>query len=154
MSNPPPPYSNITGTSAVIAKYNQQESIANANGNARPGQLVIDVTNNNTNATPPQEPILKTVNNIGMKIWKNNYSEASFSDVGSTLKAFIGDPGNNTGYSSNPLTGLKVGDVIAFQVSNNLYALIYIKYIENGLTNPSSGQTFIQFRAIYPIILP
>jgi hypothetical protein len=47
MANPPPPYANITGTSAVIAKYNQQESIANADGNARPGQLVIDVTNNN-----------------------------------------------------------------------------------------------------------
>ena len=47
MAFPPPPYSNITGTSAVIAKYNQQESIANADGNARPGQIVVDVTNNN-----------------------------------------------------------------------------------------------------------
>ena len=46
MAFPPPPYSNITGTSAVIAKYNQQESIANADGNARPGQLIVDVTNN------------------------------------------------------------------------------------------------------------
>ena len=47
MAFPHPPYSNITGTSAVIAKYNQQESIANADGNARPGQIVVDVTNNN-----------------------------------------------------------------------------------------------------------
>lgn len=47
MANPPPPYANITGTSSVVSKYNQQENIANANGNARPGQLTVDVTNNN-----------------------------------------------------------------------------------------------------------
>ena len=47
MAFPPPPYSNITGTSAVIAKYNQQESIDNSDGNDRPGHIVVDVTNNN-----------------------------------------------------------------------------------------------------------
>jgi hypothetical protein len=43
MANPPPPYSDITGTSAIIGKYNQQETIAEADGNARPGQLVVNL---------------------------------------------------------------------------------------------------------------
>ena len=38
MAIPPPPFSNIAGTSAIVGKYNQQESLANADGNARPGQ--------------------------------------------------------------------------------------------------------------------
>jgi len=46
MAIPPPPYANITGTSAIVGKYNQQESIAAADGNARPGQLIVDLTNN------------------------------------------------------------------------------------------------------------
>ncbi len=49
MANPPPPYSDITGTSAIVGKYNQQETIAEADGNARPGQLVVNL------ATDPPE---------------------------------------------------------------------------------------------------
>jgi len=42
MANPPPPYENITGISRAVMKDNAQESIANYNGNARPGELVVD----------------------------------------------------------------------------------------------------------------
>jgi len=47
MANPPPPYSNITGISRTVMKDNAQESITNYNGNARPGEMVVDLTNNN-----------------------------------------------------------------------------------------------------------
>jgi len=42
MANPPPPYDNITGISRAIMKDNSEESLANYDGNARPGELVVD----------------------------------------------------------------------------------------------------------------
>jgi hypothetical protein len=42
MANPPPPYSDITGISRAVMKDNAQVTIENYNGNARPGELVVD----------------------------------------------------------------------------------------------------------------
>ena len=42
MANPPPPYDNITGISRAVMKDNAQESLADYNGNARPGELVVN----------------------------------------------------------------------------------------------------------------
>jgi len=44
MSNPPPPYSDITGISRAVMKDNAQVTLAGYNGNARPGELVVDQT--------------------------------------------------------------------------------------------------------------
>ena len=46
MAFPPPPYSNISGITRTIMKDNQEESIANYDGNARPGELVVNLNNN------------------------------------------------------------------------------------------------------------
>lgn len=59
MAIPPPPYANIAGTSQIIAKYNEQESIANVDGNARPGQLIVDLETD-----PPQLYIGNNSGNI------------------------------------------------------------------------------------------
>ena len=42
MANPPPPYDDITGISRAVMKVNAQVTIENYNGNARPGDLVVD----------------------------------------------------------------------------------------------------------------
>lgn len=42
MANPPPPYDNITGISRTVMKDNAQETVANYNGNARPGELTVN----------------------------------------------------------------------------------------------------------------
>ncbi len=44
MANPPPPYADITGISRAVMKDNAQESLINYDGNARPGELVVDLT--------------------------------------------------------------------------------------------------------------
>ena len=41
MANPPP-YDNITGISRAVMKDNAQVTLVNYNGNARPGELVVD----------------------------------------------------------------------------------------------------------------
>lgn len=46
MANPPPPYANISGITRTIMKDNQEESIANYDGNARPGEIVVNLSNN------------------------------------------------------------------------------------------------------------
>lgn len=46
MANPPPPYADITGISRTVMKDNAQESISNYDGNARPGELVVNLLNN------------------------------------------------------------------------------------------------------------
>ncbi len=40
----PAPYTNITGISRTVMKDNAQETLANYNGNARPGEIVADLT--------------------------------------------------------------------------------------------------------------
>jgi hypothetical protein len=57
MANPPPPYSDITGISRTVMKDNAQETLVNYNGNARPGEIVADLT------TDP--PALYVGNNAG-----------------------------------------------------------------------------------------
>jgi hypothetical protein len=44
MANPPPPYADITGISRAVMKDNAQTTIANYDGNARPGELVANLT--------------------------------------------------------------------------------------------------------------
>jgi len=57
MASPPPPYDNITGISRAVMKDNAQETITNYDGNARPGEIVADLT------TDP--PALYVGNNLG-----------------------------------------------------------------------------------------
>jgi len=57
MANPPPPYDDITGISRTVMKDNAQETLVNYNGNARPGEIVADLT------TDP--PALYVGNNLG-----------------------------------------------------------------------------------------
>jgi hypothetical protein len=44
MANPPPPYDNITGISRAVMKDNAQTTLVNYDGNARPGELVANLT--------------------------------------------------------------------------------------------------------------
>lgn len=46
MSNSPPPYSEITGISRSVMKDNNTETLANYDGNARPGELVVNLESN------------------------------------------------------------------------------------------------------------
>ncbi len=43
MANPPPPYDNITGISRAAMKDNAQVTLAEYDGNARPGELVVNL---------------------------------------------------------------------------------------------------------------
>jgi hypothetical protein len=57
MANPPPPYDNITGISRAVMKDNAQETLAGYDGNARPGELVVNLV--------VDPPALYIGNNLG-----------------------------------------------------------------------------------------
>lgn len=57
MSNPPPPYDDVTGISRAVMKDNAQVTLAQYNGNARPGELVVNLETN--------PPVVYVGNNIG-----------------------------------------------------------------------------------------
>jgi hypothetical protein len=57
MANNPPPYNDITGISRAVMKDNSQTTLANYDGNARPGELVVNLETN--------PPALYIGNNLG-----------------------------------------------------------------------------------------
>ncbi len=120
------------------------------------GDIWVDVNDNTADPDQnPQEPILKLQNTaIGMKVWQTNYSENDFTNVANLVNDFSSDPSYNVGYSTNPITNINVGDVIAFQFSTHVYALIYVRRVDNGDENTSSRQSGIEFRSVYPIYVP
>lgn len=59
MASPPPPYANVTGISRAVMKDSPQESFANYNGNARPGELVV-----NLDVSPPTLYIGNSLGNL------------------------------------------------------------------------------------------
>jgi hypothetical protein len=46
MSNPPPPYSNLTGISRTVMKDNAQATVVDYNGNARPAEFTVNINTN------------------------------------------------------------------------------------------------------------
>lgn len=119
------------------------------------GHIWIDVNDTLPTANPPQEPILKSVSGmLGMKIWRTSMLESDFTNVGNTYMTFVNDPNYSIGYTPGPLTGLAPGNVIAFQINQYMYALIYIRSIYNGTENNTNLQSGIEFRSIYPIYIP
>ncbi len=57
MANPPPPYDDITGISRAVMKDNAQVALADYNGKARPGELVVNLS--------VDPPALFIGNNVG-----------------------------------------------------------------------------------------
>ena len=82
MANNPPPYSNITGISRAAMKDNAQESLANYDGNARPGELVVNLE------TDP--PLVYVGNNNGVLTLVGTEGPA-------TTWATLGDKNNASG---------------------------------------------------------
>lgn len=122
MANPPPPYSDITGISRTVMKDNAQESIANYNGNARPGELTMDLT------TDP--PTVYIGNNLGQ------LTELSFG--GGTGNGVPGGPTNSVQYNAGGGNFGGTANVVVngadLQVVGNLVA--------NVITNNGTGNIY------------
>ena len=123
MANPPPPYDDITGISRTVMKDNAQETLVNYNGNARPGEIVVDLTTN------PPTPYIG--NNVGQLTLLTSAGAYGNVQVGQYLAAAqVGNiiPSGNAVYTLGNATN-QWSDVY---VSN---ATIYLNNIPVGLTS-------------------
>ena len=123
MANPPPPYDDITGISRTVMKDNAQETLVNYNGNARPGEIVVDLTTN------PPTPYIG--NNVGQLTLLTSAGAYGNVQVGQYLAAAqVGNiiPSGNAVYTLGNATN-QWSDLY---VSN---ATIYLNNIPVGLTS-------------------
>lgn len=100
MANPPPPYSDITGISRAAMKDNAQTTLTNYNGNARPGELVVNLTAN--------PPTLYIGNNVGALTLIASANSASFTEtvyVGGNASGNVIPNRNNGSIQKYTLTG-------------------------------------------------
>jgi len=79
----PAPYTNITGISRTVMKDNAQETLANYNGNARPGEIVADLTTN--------PPALYVGNNAGQLTAIISTGSYGNSNVAAYLPTYTGN---------------------------------------------------------------
>ena len=82
MANPPPPYDNITGISRAVMKDNAQTTLANYNGNARPGEIVVDQTTDQVyigNVTGALTQIAAGISNGGSSGLPAGFSQLAYN---------------------------------------------------------------------------
>lgn len=103
-SPPPPPWANITGISRTVMKDNAQETIGNYNGNARPGEIVVDLTTD-----PPTPYIGNNAGDLTLLTSAGTYGNTQVGQylasgaVGNIIPSGNGvySLGNSTNYWSN-----------------------------------------------------
>jgi hypothetical protein len=94
----PAPYTNITGISRTVMKDNAQETLANYNGNARPGEIVADLTTN--------PPALYVGNNAGQLTAIISTGSYGNSNVAAYLPTYTGNiTAGNISTGSGSITG-------------------------------------------------
>ena len=108
MINSPPPYSDITGISRAVMKDNKTESLANYDGNARPGELVV-----NLESDPPE---VYVGNNSGYLTLVASGGSDTGTFVADTLSSNIGSyytwyNNDGSGYDTYLSSGNTTGEV-------------------------------------------
>ena len=110
MANPPPPYSDITGISRTVMKDNAQVTLAEYNGNARPGEIVADLTTN--------PPALYVGNNLGALTAISSASTYGNANVVTLMATF----GSNTISTTGNITGGNILTTDLISTTGNISA--------------------------------
>jgi hypothetical protein len=140
MANPPPPYDDITGISRAVMKDNAQITLAQYNGNARPGELVVNLETN--------PPAIYVGNNSGQLTAVTTGGTYGNANVVTLLATF----GSNTISTTGNITGGNISATANISVTGNILAnnigtleQLSAKYIifdtmpMNNLPNPAGN---------------
>ena len=95
MASPPPPYANVTGISRAVMKDSPQETFANYDGNARAGELVV-----NLDVDPPTLYIGNSLGNLN-QVTGNGGGNASLPLSNGNSQFNIAAAGGNVTITSN-----------------------------------------------------
>jgi hypothetical protein len=146
MANPPPPYDNITGISRAVMKDNAQETLAGYDGNARPGELVVNLV--------VDPPALYIGNNAGqLTAISSSAITPAYGQFWSNVSQTIASANteyrfafNNTDVNSNVVlgTGASNSRIIINQTGN--YNIQFSAQVDKALGGGTTASAYIWFK--------
>ena len=147
MANPPPPYDNITGISRTVMKDDAQESLVNYNGNARPGEIVADLTQD--------PPTLYIGNNLGQltAISSGGTTASAYGQFWSNITQTVASPDteyqfvfNNSDLTSNVTLGTGASNSRIIINQTGIYNIQFSAQIDKAPVGSSTATSTIWFK--------
>ena len=146
MANPPPPYDNITGISRAVMKDNAQETLAGYDGNARPGELVVNLV--------VDPPALYIGNNLGQltAISSSGITPAYgqfYSNTSQTVTSANTEyrfTFNNTDLSNNVALGTGASNSRIIINQTGLYNIQFSAQVDKALGGGTTASAYIWFK--------
>jgi hypothetical protein len=146
MANPPPPYDNITGISRAAMKDNAQVTLAEYDGNARPGELVVNLV--------VDPPALYIGNNAGQltAISSSGITPAYgqfYSNVTQTVASANTEyrfAFNNTDGNSNVTLGTGTSNSRIIINQTGLYNIQFSAQVDKALGGGTTASAYIWFK--------
>jgi hypothetical protein len=147
MANPPPPYDNITGISRAVMKDNAQETIGNYDGNARPGELVVNLV--------VDPPALYIGNNLGQltAISSGSNITPAYGQFYSNVTQSVASPNteyrfafNNIDLSSNVSLGSGASNSRIIINQTGLYNIQFSAQVDKIAGGGTTASTTIWFK--------
>jgi hypothetical protein len=146
MANPPPPYDDITGISRAVMKDNAQETLVNYDGNARPGELVV-----NLEVDPPALYIgnnagqLTAISSSGItpaygQFWSNTSQTVVSANTEYRFSFNNSDPTSNVTLG----TGASNSQIIINQIG--LYNIQFSAQVDKALGGGTTASAYIWFK--------
>ena len=146
MANPPPPYDNITGISRAVMKDNSQETLAGYDGNARPGELVVNLV-----VDPPALYIgnnagqLTAISSSGItpaygQFWSNASQTVASANTEYRFSFNNSDPTSNVVLG----TGASNSQIIINQTG--LYNIQFSAQVDKALGGGTTASAYIWFK--------
>jgi hypothetical protein len=145
MANTPPPYDNITGISRAVMKDNAQETLAGYDGNARPGELVVNLV-----VDPPALYIgnnagqLTAISSSGTTAYGQFYSNVTQTVTSANTEyrfAF-----NNTDLASNVSLGTGASNSRVIINQTGLYNIQFSAQVDKALGGGTTASASIWFK--------
>ena len=147
MANPPPPYDNITGISRAVMKDNAQETIGNYDGNARPGELVVNLV--------VDPPALYIGNNLGQltAISSGGTTASAYGQFWSNVSQTVASPNteyrftfNNSDLTSNIALGTGASNSRIIINQTGIYNIEFSAQIDKAPVGSSTSSAYIWFK--------
>jgi hypothetical protein len=146
MANPPPPYDDITGISRAVMKDNAQETLANYDGNARPGELVVNLV--------VDPPALYIGNNAGQLTAISSSGIApAYGQFWSNVTQPVASPNteyrfsfNNSDLASNVALGTGASNSRIIINQTGLYNIQFSAQVDKALGGGTTASGYIWFK--------
>jgi hypothetical protein len=145
MANPPPPYDNITGISRAVMKDNAQETLAGYDGNARPGELVVNLV--------VDPPALYIGNNAGQLTAISSSGTTAYGQFSSNATQTVASANteyrftfNSTDFSNNVVLGTGASNSRIIINKTGIYNIQFSAQVDKALGGGTTASGYIWFK--------